>query len=320
MYSKYWCFTVNNYTEEDLVQLRNMSHVLVPSVVTYLIYSYERGANGVQHVQGYVVFAGRKRVSTLKKMLPRAHWEQRRGPHSKARDYCQKVDDPTFVEGPFIFGTDEEVPEKSGSRTDLDQLKKDIDDHKPMEEIADNHFGTFLKFHRGIQLYASLKSKHRVYNEGEKPTIKIYWGPSGTGKSRRANEEYPNAYWLTKPTQNTTEVWWQDYSGQEVVIFDEFYSWIPYDLLLRILDWNQMSVPIKGGSVKLAAKTFIFTSNQDPFEWYAKVKDKHALYRRFREFGEIVEMTETFNQEIEVPPSVDQDLTQTLTPIYPFPN
>lgn len=119
-----------------------------------------------------------------------------------------------------------------------------------------------------------------------KPSITIYWGPSGTGKTRRAISENPGAYILTKP-RDGKGVWWQGYSGQDTVIIDEFYGWIPYDFLLRILDWYHVEVEYKGGSVPLAATKFIFTSNKQWEEWYTKIDNVSALERRIREFGTI---------------------------------
>ena len=157
----------------------------------------------------------------------------------------------------------------------------------------------FIRLIKAFEQYLDVKSKHREYKDGEKPKIIILWGPSGTGKSTRARRDFPNAYWLTKPSQNTSTVWWQGYSGEEVVVFDEFYGWIPYDLLLRILDFYQVTVEKKGSSAKLAAKTFIFISNKHPDEWYPKVKDTTALKRRIREFGTIEYLGENFNVNAE---------------------
>lgn len=161
---------------------------------------------------------------------------------------------------------------------DLDLLQKDIQSGKNMEEVYDGHFAACLRYPKGVENYMRLKQGKRVYQEGEAPKIYIFWGPSGTGKSRRAATDFPGAYWKAKGE------WWQDYSGEEVVIFDEFYGWLPYDFLLRILDWYSLPVNLKGTSHQLKAKTFVFTSNVPWFEWYQKVRDQQALRRRILEF------------------------------------
>jgi len=115
------------------------------------------------------------------------------------------------------------------------------------------------------------------------PRIEIFWGASGTGKTRRAVEENPGAYILTKP-RDKNSVWWQNYHGEKTVIIDEFYGWIPYDMLLRVLDRYPVEVEFKGGSTQLAATHFVITSNKMWQEWYPNIEDQTALRRRIHEF------------------------------------
>jgi hypothetical protein len=64
-----------------------------------------------------------------------------------------------------------------------------------------------------------------------------------------------------------------------VVIIDEFYGWLPYDLLLRLCDRYPLLLETKGGQVQCSANTVIITSNLNPSQWYKNVYHK-ALYRR----------------------------------------
>ena len=66
-----WCYTINNFTEEDRDGLRSLECV-------YNIFGYERGAEGTPHLQGYVHFKSHKTQQGVKKMMPRAHLEPRR--------------------------------------------------------------------------------------------------------------------------------------------------------------------------------------------------------------------------------------------------
>ena len=290
--AKHWMFTLNNPDVESDYQIRDLPY-------KYLIYSYELASTGTVHIQGYVSFDKQMRLGVITKLLPGAHFEVRRGSHSQAKKYCSKTEDETFLDGPYEFGDDSDIPDNQRQRTDLDDIKKAIDEGAKMGDLWEKYFKTTSRYYKAFEQYLDVKSKHREYKDGEKPKIVIMWGPSGTGKSTRARKDYPGAYWLTKPSQNTSTVWWQGYSGEEVVVFDEFYGWIPYDLLLRILDFYQVTVEKKGSSAKLAAKTFIFTSNKHPDEWYPKVKDTTALKRRIREFGTIEYLGENFNESTE---------------------
>lgn len=289
--AKHWLFTINNPTPDHDYLIRDL-----PSL--YCIYSYEMASSGTVHIQGYVSFPRCKKISVLTKLLPGAHLEVRRGTHSQAKAYCSKVEDPTFLDGPYEMGDDSSIADRPRQRTDLEAVKKDMDSGATLTQIWDNHFGAATRYHRAFETYMDLRSKHREFKAGEKPRVHIIWGPSGTGKSTRARTLYPGAYWLTKPSQKTTTVWWQNYSGEEVVVLDEYYGWLSYDLLLRLLDWYPVTVEKKGGSSKLAAKTFVFTSNKPWQEWY-KISDTSALKRRIEEFGTVEYLGETFNKPVE---------------------
>lgn len=157
-------------------------------------------------------------------------------------------------------------------------------DGSTLADIANTFPTSFIKFNRGIERLITIKTKDRDPNV--EPKILIYWGESGTGKTRKAVEEFPEAYILTKPNADGN-LWWDNYSGQETVIFDEFYGWIKYDLLLRVLDRYPLQVPIKGGFCKLTATRFIFTSNKDWKDWYPNIDDTSAFERRISEWGKV---------------------------------
>lgn len=88
--SNYWCFTINNPTDEETEGLQQ----LVPSgKATYLIYGKETGASGTYHLQGYIELPKRLRPNGLKLLLPRAHIEVRKGNSLQASEYCRKDGD-----------------------------------------------------------------------------------------------------------------------------------------------------------------------------------------------------------------------------------
>lgn len=67
--------------------------------------------------------------------------------------------------------------------------------------------------------------------EGVQKEVKVYWGPTGVGKSRKAWEEAGlDAY----PKGPTTK-FWDGYQGQENVVIDEFFGQIEVLIYLIIL-------------------------------------------------------------------------------------
>lgn len=84
--SRSWCYTINNFTEEDRNGLRALK-------CSYNVFGYERGDEGTPHLQGYVQLATQKTLSAMKKIMPRAHLEIRKGTIDQAVDYCKKEGD-----------------------------------------------------------------------------------------------------------------------------------------------------------------------------------------------------------------------------------
>lgn len=88
--SKYWVFTLNNYTEEEIEIIETEFE---RGGYKY-IWGYEEGESGTPHLQGYLEHEKRFRPSQLKfdgkLKWNRFHWEKRRGTKKQAIEYCQK--------------------------------------------------------------------------------------------------------------------------------------------------------------------------------------------------------------------------------------
>lgn len=255
--SRSFCFTKNNPTNNELPEHPD---------IRYLIWQSERGDSGTLHIQGYVELSTPWRISKAITWLPGAHFEIRRGTREQARDYCRKED--SRVDGPFERGTWEAGG--SGKRNDLMEVKRKLDNNTPMQEVWDEHFETTLRFYKGFNEYKKIKTPHRSW----KTEVTVYWGRTGTGKSRKCQELEPNAYWKTR------DEWWDGYEGHEAIILDDFYGWLPWDLLLRLLDRYPLDLNAKGGGRRCVAKRIYITSNKSPEEWYPNIIDKTPLLRR----------------------------------------
>ncbi|GBN21287.1 Replication-associated protein [Araneus ventricosus] len=102
-------------------------------------------------------------------------------------------------------------------------------------------------------------------------------GPTGCGKSGQIRHGFDLSE-MWKPQGQ----WWDGYQNQRVVVFDEFYSWIPYSELLRLLDRYPLKVPIKGSYTEFNSEIIIFTSNIHWEEWYSNIENKQSLHRRMQ--------------------------------------
>jgi len=119
---------------------------------------------------------------------------------------------------------------------------------------------------------------------GIEKTVNVFFGRTGTGKSRRAWEE---AGVLAYPKDPRSK-WWDGYKGEEAVVIDEFRGTLDVSHLLRWLDRYPVRVECKGSSVPLQATKIWITSNLAPGDWYPEldVQTKEALLRRFNNIVE----------------------------------
>lgn len=109
MRGRRWCFTLNNYSQEDEQRL-----ALLSSNVRYLVYGRETGQSGTPHLQGFVILNNPASLAATKTRIGEsAHLELARGTSNQAADYCKK--DGDVVE----FG---ELSEQ-GKRSDWDRYK-----------------------------------------------------------------------------------------------------------------------------------------------------------------------------------------------------
>lgn len=263
--AKYWCFTLNNPPETHTCKENLYCVGFDPDKMTYLVQGIERGKSGTLHIQGYVAFDKRSRLTQMKKWLPTAHWEAAKGSPAQNLEYCTKD---------HSYCTHGELPETTqGKRNDLELLHDTLKKRAGIREIVDNHFASFIRYPRSIAAAINIYAERRNWPM----EVIIYWGASGTGKTRSAFADYPESYW------KDNSQWWDSYEGQETVIWDEFSgSSTSLSMFLRITDRYPLSVPIKGGYVPFTSKRIIFTSNVNPDEWYNFRNDelRYAFNRR----------------------------------------
>jgi len=256
MQSRNWCFTINNYSIDDILFLEGNK-----LNYSYIIFGLEVGENGTPHIQGYIEFNSVKRFTTIKSQLPKAHLETRRGKQEQAINYCKK--DGDWLE----YGE----PKNQGERTDLDRVR----------EMAIDGGMRAVTRTEGLQAIKVAK-EFLTYNEEPrdwKPEVIWLYGPTGVGKSRVARELTDNEDVYIK---NDGTKWWDRYDGHENVIIDDFRdSWWSLTEMLSLLDRYEKQVEIKGGWRQFKPKKIIITSAKAPQECYKGVgEDITQLLRR----------------------------------------
>ena len=280
---KYWCFTLNNPYIEPGDELFIGHH-------QYLIYQMEVADTGTLHFQGYVVMKKRTRLTAMKKLVEEAHFGPRKGTREQAKKYCMKME--SQVLGPWEFGSDSEVSAGQGERKDMNDIRDQLLTDTPMTTIQLEHFGSWCRYEKSFEKFRQMQTAKPTTTL---PIINVLWGPPGTGKTHRANELCPDAFWLSRPMTNDT-LWWDGYQNGKDLVIDEFSCWMRFEQLLRILDKYPFKVPVKGAMVEFNSPKIVITSNFDPFSWYTngKVKNVDALHRRLRDHCIITHLEEPY--------------------------
>lgn len=273
--SSNWCFTINNYTDADNDQLSRLEY-------KYIVFGKEVGTDLTPHYQGYVELKKRSSLKAVKVLLTRAHWEPRKGTALQAADYCKKEGD-FYEDGKIsserqLAGGDAEV-----ERWDLALCA--VQEGR-LEDIPGDIIGRNLK---SLE-YAARRIKMNAMDLSDTEDKMLwYYGPSGTGKSRYARENNPGFY------LKMCNKWWDDYSGEEVVIIEDFDK--KHDVLVHHMkiwaDRYKFPAEIKGGKIDIRPRLIIVTSNYSPKDIWQEASDLEPMLRRFKvvHFPNVLKLT-----------------------------
>jgi len=277
-----WCFTWNNPT----------THVLfpdgLPQNIKYIVYQLEKGEQGTTHLQGFIQFSATQRLSAIKKIefktaegatikpFEGAHLEIAKGNAEQNKAYCTKSE--TRLEGPWELGT---IPTQ-GDRTDLKAAAMELMASGDIRKIDP---AVFLKYASGCLKLAALAPPPRRNNL---KVISII-GKTGIGKSWSVHDLYPDVYVVN---MGNSGLWWDGYTDQKVVLFEEFKGQVQLQKLLQILDPYPLRLEIKGGLVPARFTLVFITSNYQPSEWYHNEQglrdpEMAALARRLDNSGAV---------------------------------
>lgn len=256
-----WCFTLNNYTEEELKSLENLQD---NPKIRYFVAGKEIGAdNQTPHIQGYVEFIRSFRFKKVKEMLsPRIHLELAKGSKLQNITYCTK-------EGIWLeFGSNIDADEvrKVNFKTQVDEAIETIRETNSLTTLISTNPSLFLKFSNGFKHIQSIIGHSLQRNH----LTKVYWlhGQTGTGKTRGAFERFPFAYF------KDSSKWWNGYGAEEEVIIDDFRSRDhQFSFLLQLFDRYPLKVEYKGGVCEFVSKVIVVTTPFDIIKTFESTND-----------------------------------------------
>lgn len=256
---KTWFLTYpqNDASKEALLsELKDIDHVL-----EYLI-AIERHQDGNAHLHAYVKF---KTGVFLKDAPDTFNVLDKRGDYQPTRSckavvkYCSKKDD-------YICNFDLDSYLSKKKKLSVATIKN----KSARQALIDGDIT--IQAIRNYNLARSI-----LVEPYSHPTTRGYWiwGPPGTGKSHVARVAFPDAY---MKSQNK---WWDGYEGQHAVILDDLDTNVLGHYLKIWADKYACQGEVKGGSVQLAHRILIVTSNYHPSALFDCESMNEAVSRRF---------------------------------------
>lgn len=252
----------------------------------------EQGEGGFRHWQMVVVTQRKCRASAVKrKFSSRCHVEVTRS--AAANEYVHK--DDTCV--------------SPDTRFELGRLPLNRNESKDWEKIwCSAKRGALDEIPADVRV-RSYKTIRQIEKDFMAPlaverTVRVYWGATGLGKSRRAWYEAGISAYPKSPTS----IYWDGYQNHENVVIDEFRGGINISHVLRWFDRYPVTVECKFGACILAARNVWITSNIPPTAWYPDLDPEttQALLRRLN----VEEMTASWTEPPPYVESVEVPTTQ----------
>ncbi|AXH77564.1 MAG: putative viral replication protein [Circoviridae sp.] len=241
--SCFWCFTIPNYTNDQLGHLRNL--VELNEYVSYICFGLEIcPTTGTPHVQGYVQFhKGKpKQRTTVKNILKiTSNCEACKGSMEENRRYCKKAreDDPPEDENVgdnwFEDGEAREAPGKKSKKRPYAEIVNRFLEGASMQQIcvefpeeACKHFSGIKNVMKEVsreyeEIYFPGPVYHQMPEGFDWMETLILWGPAGFGKTEFAKRLLPKACFC----RDIEDLRGFDPNFYEGIIFDDmcFSSW-----------------------------------------------------------------------------------------------
>lgn len=248
--------------------------------MSYLIYGLEVcPETGREHWQGYVEFTRQLTRKQLREVLDNSHFERRLGNALEAATYCAKGG--LYVEHGTIS--------KQGARSDLESVSQSIVDGDSIQSIAIQQPRLFVQYGRGLSLLASI-CQGQQQRSWRDVTVEIWWGATGTGKTRSFFSQFPLTDSYRFLYRGATD-FWCGYTGQPHVLFDEFESQVRLSDMLMYMDGHPLQLNVKFGHSYANWDTVTIISNSNPLTFYSNCapERRNAFARRVNRVIEYVD-------------------------------
>jgi hypothetical protein len=251
-----WLCTLNN---PDMGDEQFYEFLCGLESVKYFIFQRERGEEtGTEHLQFYIEFEFARHFKTVKKVLPHGtHIEQRKGTKKQARQYCCKPE--TRIGQVYEHG--ELIEERQ--RTDLHNIIAAIKTGMSLGDLRDDYEAQFFMFQKKFETERAIYLDKKFGDTFRNMNVSYIYGKTGTGKTRSIAGKYGyrNIFRVTEYDQRAFD----NYDGQDIIIFEEFRSSFKIAQMLNYLDGHPCRLPCRFVD-RTACFTQVFITTNIPLE------------------------------------------------------
>jgi hypothetical protein len=280
-----YAFTYNNYTPQSIIYIKNY----IETNCSFGCFSEEIApSTGTPHLQGYIEYSKKKDFNVVCRSLKGCHLE----PHTNGSkthniNYCKgfhhtksNILNPSY----WSFG---DPTDNQGTRTDLNLLTHQLySGDLTLDHILLTNPNSYHTYGRTLEKINDLKIKKLSRSS---PSIGFwFYGESDIGKSYRCSSfcKDNNLSFIELPKDYYKHGWFDNYSGQDVIIINDFRGKIPYPDLLNLVDENQFHFSRRGHCpFPCISKYIMITSPFTPIQVYKHLDDDDDIKQLIRRFN-----------------------------------
>jgi hypothetical protein len=285
--SRKWQITINNPVEKGYTHERIREELSKFKSIEYWVMSDEVGEEGTYHTHVFAAFNSCVRFSTVKSRFSGAHYEMANGTSQQNKDYVfkegkwekDKKKETNLIETHEEYGS---MPiERQGARNDLEDLYAMIKEGMSNYDIIEQNPAYMFSIDK-IEHCRQIVKENTYKNTFRNVETTYIFGTTGTGKTRGVMElyGYENVFRVTDYLHP-----FDNYKGQDIVVFEEFRSSLRIQDMLNYLDGYPLELPCRYAN-KIACFTKVFLiSNISLAEQYESIQAEYpetwkALLRR----------------------------------------
>lgn len=244
----------------------------------------EIGEQGTPHTHLYLYSPNAILFSTLQQRFLGAHIEAAKGSHRENRDYICKegrwLDDAKHETNlPETFEESGALPIERDKRESISsEILSLIQSGSSNAEILVQYPSAMNRLQH-IEAARQTLLEECYSNQWRDLEVTYLWGKTGVGKTRSIMEKYgySRVYRVTNYDQP-----FDDYKGQDVILFEEFRSSLPIQDMLKYLDGYPLMLPCRYSN-KAACFTKVYLVSNIPLSaQYPNVQvSEPETYRAF---------------------------------------